>query len=190
MRRLSLSLSLCIYTYHVMYIYIYTHHIMYYIYNWIILCMYVYRERSNVVLVKVVSWIIVYVIEKYIYIYIYIYILFVYTYHYLHYTYRSVYEHNRLFRKPPLLEPPLSCAIIYIYIHIYDSLIADSSDKGSHGGQKKNNIEWNVTLQILSTVDSTGKNIGARKWPAQNVTTIVRNGRFVRPDHRSAVTTR
>ena len=70
------------------------------------------------------------------------------------------------------------------------SLIADSSDKGSDSGQKNNNIESKVTLQILSTVDSTGKNIGARKWSPHNVTTIVRNGRFVRPDHRSAVTTR
>ena len=70
------------------------------------------------------------------------------------------------------------------------SLIADSSDKGSHGGQKKSNIESNVTLQILSAVDSKGKNIGVRKWPPHNVTTIVRNCRFVRPDHRSAVTTR
>ena len=40
------------------------------------------------------------------------------------------------------------------------SLIADSSDRGSHGGQKKSNIESKVTLQILSPVDSTGKNIG------------------------------
>ena len=43
------------------------------------------------------------------------------------------------------------------------SLIADSSDKGSDRRQKKSNIESKVTLQILSTVDSTGKNIGARK---------------------------
>ena len=73
------------------------------------------------------------------------------------------------------------------------SLIADSSDKGSHGGQKKSNIESNVTLQMLSAVDSIdskGKNVGARKWPRHNVTTIVQNGRFVRPDHRSVVTTR
>ena len=68
---------------------------------------------------------------------------------------------------------------------MYNSLMADSSDKGSHGGQKKSNIESKVTLQILSAVDSKGKNIGARKWPPQNVTTIVRNGRFVRPDHRT-----
>ena len=78
---------------------------------------------------------------------------------------------------------------IYMYIYIY-SLIADSSDKVSHGRQKKNNIESNVTLQILYAVDSKGKNVGARKWPRHNVTTIVRNGRFVRPDHRSSVTTR
>ena len=78
---------------------------------------------------------------------------------------------------------------IYIYIYVY-SLIADSSDKGSHGGQKKSNIESNVTLQILSTVDSKGTNIGVRKWPRHNVPTIVRNGRFVRPDHRGAVTIR
>ena len=82
----------------------------------------------------------------------------------------------------------LSIVYICIYIYIY-SLIADSSDKGSHGGQKKS-IESNVTLQILSAVDSKGTNIGARKWPPHSVTTIVRNGRFVRPDHRSAVTTR
>ena len=89
------------------------------------------------------------------------------------------------------------CIYIYIhtyihtYIHIYRySLIADSSDKDSHGGQKKSNIESKVALQILSAVDSKEKNIGARKWPRHNVTTIVRNGRFVRPDHRSAVTTR
>ena len=73
--------------------------------------------------------------------------------------------------------------------YIIDSLISES-DKGSHGGQKKSYIESNVTLQIFSTVDSTGKNIGARKWGPHNVTTIVRNGRFVRSDHRSAVTTR
>ena len=78
---------------------------------------------------------------------------------------------------------------IYTYIYVY-SLIADSSDKGSDGGQKKSNIESKVTLQILSTVDSKEKNIGARKWVRHNVTTIVRNGRFVRHDHRSAVTTR
>ena len=78
---------------------------------------------------------------------------------------------------------------IYIYIYMY-SLIADSSDKGSHGSQKKSNIESKVTLHILSTVDSKGKNIGARKLRHHNVTTIVRNGRFVRPDHRTAVTTR
>ena len=69
---------------------------------------------------------------------------------------------------------------MYVY-----SLIADLSDKGSHGGQKKSNIESKVTLQILSTVDSTGKNIGARKYQRHNVPTIVRNGRFVRPDHRT-----
>ena len=72
----------------------------------------------------------------------------------------------------------------------YYSLIADSSDKGSHGGQKKSNIESSVTLQILTAVDSTETNIGARKFQRHNVTTIIRNGRFVRPDHRSAVTTR
>ena len=71
-----------------------------------------------------------------------------------------------------------------------NSLIADSSDKGSHGGQKKNNIESKITFQILSAVDSKGENIGARKLRHHNVTTIVRNGRFVRPDHRTAVTTR
>ena len=70
------------------------------------------------------------------------------------------------------------------------SLIADSSDKGSDRGQQKNNIESKVTLQIFSTVDSTGKNIVARKCQRHNVTTIVRNGRFVRPDNRTAVTTR
>ena len=74
---------------------------------------------------------------------------------------------------------------MYVY-----SLIADLSDKGSHGGQKKSNIESKVALQILSAVDSKGKNIGARKWPPHNVTTTFRNGRFVRPDHRSVVTTR
>ena len=31
-----------------------------------------------------------------------------YTIHYIH-TYRSVYDKHRLFRKPPLLGPPLSC---------------------------------------------------------------------------------
>ena len=76
------------------------------------------------------------------------------------------------------------CMYVCIYIYIY-SLVADSSDKGSHGHQKKSKIESNVTLQILSTVDSTGKNIGARKFQRHNVTTIVRNGRFVRPDHRT-----
>ena len=58
---------------------------------------------------------------------------------------------------------------IYIYIYIYicigmlHSLIADSSDKGSDRGQNKSNIESTVTLHILSTVDSKGTNIGARK---------------------------
>ena len=79
--------------------------------------------------------------------------------------------------------------IMNIYF-VYHSLIADSSDKGSHGRQKKSNIESNVILQILSTVDSTGTNIGAWKYQRHNVPTIVRNGRFVRPDHRCAVTTR
>ena len=79
----------------------------------------------------------------------------------------------------------------YIYIYIYSYfLIADSSDKGSDSRQNKNNIESKVTLQILSAVDSKGKHIGARKLLHHNVTTIVRNGRFVRPDHRSAVRTR
>ena len=68
-------------------------------------------------------------------------------------------------------------------------LIADSSDKGSDSGQKKSNIESKVTLQIRSKVDSKGKHIGARKLVHNTVTTIVRNGRFVRPDHRTAVTT-
>ena len=83
--------------------------------------------------------------------------------------------------------------IIILYTHTYtyySLMIADSSDNGSHGGQKKSNKESKVILQILSTVDSTGKNIGARKLRHHNVTTIVRNGRFVRPDHRTAVTTR
>ena len=79
--------------------------------------------------------------------------------------------------------------IIYIYIYTY-SLIADWSHKGSDRGQNKSKIESTVTLQILSTVNSKGKYIGARKWPRHNVTTIVRNDRFVRPDHRTAVTTR
>ena len=81
------------------------------------------------------------------------------------------------------------CIYIYIYTHIYTlyiySLIADSSDKGSHGGQKKSNIESKVTLQILSTVDSTGKITGAQKYQPHSVPTIVRNGRFVRSDHRT-----
>ena len=55
---------------------------------------------------------------------------------------------------------------------------------------KTKTTESNVTLQILSTVDSTGKNKGARKYQCHNVTSIVRNGRFVRPDHRCAITTR
>ena len=42
----------------------------------------------------------------------------------------------------------------------YISVIADSSDKDSDRRQKKSNIESKVTLQILSTVDSTGTNIG------------------------------
>ena len=29
--------------------------------------------------------------------------------------YRSVYENNRLFRKPPLLGPPLSCAKVSLF---------------------------------------------------------------------------
>ena len=33
--------------------------------------------------------------------------------------FRSVYENNRLFRKPPLLGPLLSCANTPIYIYIY-----------------------------------------------------------------------
>ena len=70
------------------------------------------------------------------------------------------------------------------------SLLADSSDKGSDRRQHKGNIESKVTLQIRSTVDSTGTNVGARKCQRHNITTIVRNGRFVRPDHRTAVTTR
>ena len=45
---------------------------------------------------------------------------------------------------------------VYIYIYIY-SLEADSSDNGSHSGQKKNNIESKVTFQILSTVESKGE---------------------------------
>jgi len=77
-----------------------------------------------------------------------------------------------------------------LIISIVNSLIADSSEMGFHGRQKKSSIESDVTLQILSAVDSKGTNIGARKWVRHNVTTIVRNGRFVRPDHRSAVTTR
>ena len=71
---------------------------------------------------------------------------------------------------------------------LYNSLIADSSDKGSDRRQKKSNLESKVTLQILSTVDSKGTNIGARKLVHHNVTNIVRNGRFVHPDHRTAVT--
>ena len=71
----------------------------------------------------------------------------------------------------------------------YSFLISDSSDKGSDRRQKKSNIESKVTLHILSAVDSKGKNVGPRKLRHQNVPTIVRNGRFVRPDHRSAVTT-
>ena len=47
-----------------------------------------------------------------------------------------------------------------MHTYVY-SLIADSSDKGSDSGQKKSNIESEVTLQILSTVDSTGTNISA-----------------------------
>ena len=82
------------------------------------------------------------------------------------------------------------CIYIYTYTHRYNSLIADLSDKGSHGGQKKSNVESNAILQILSAVDSKGKSIGARKCLCDNVPTIVRNGCFVRPDHRCAVTTR
>ena len=87
------------------------------------------------------------------------------------------------------------CMYIYIYIYTYIhiciySLIADSSDKGSDRGQKKSNIESKVTLQILSTVESKGKDIGARKWNPHNVPRIVRNDRFVRPDHRSGRPTR
>ena len=72
-----------------------------------------------------------------------------------------------------------------LIISIVNSLIADSSDKGSNGRQKKSNRESKVTFQILSTVESKGTNIGARKWPPHNVTRIVRNDHFVRPDHRS-----
>ena len=76
----------------------------------------------------------------------------------------------------------IDCDDIYIYIYIYIySLIADSSDKGSDSGQKNSNIESTVTLQMLSTVDSKGTNIGARKMRHHNLPTIVRNGRFVRP---------
>ena len=102
---------------------------------------------------------------------------------------------------PYLAEVRASETCIYIYIYIYIciymhiciyiySLIADSSDKGSDRRQKKNNIESKGTLQILSAADSKGENIGARKLRHHNVPTIVRNGRFARPDHRSAVTTR
>ena len=65
------------------------------------------------------------------------------------------------------LEAPSSSYVyVYIYIYIYICvfpLIADSSDKGSHSGQKKSNLESKVTLQILSTVESKGENIGAQK---------------------------
>ena len=60
------------------------------------------RARTKVVLVKVVSWIINYFPEWHsIYIHIPLISL---------HTCRSVYKTNWLFRKPPLLEPPLSCA--------------------------------------------------------------------------------
>ena len=102
------------------------------------------------------------------YIYAYIYI---YTHTYI-YVYIYIYTHVHI--------------VIYIYIYMH-SLIADSSDKGSDRGQKKNNIESKVILQILSTVQSKGKNIGAQKLRTNNVTSIVRNGRFVRPDYRRRV---
>ena len=79
---------------------------------------------------------------------------------------------------------------MYVYVHTYMciySLIADSSDKGSDRGQKKSNIESKVTLQILSTVESKGTNIGAQKLRQNNVSSIVRNDRFVSPDHRRRV---
>ena len=82
------------------------------------------------------------------------------------------------------------CGCMYIHNVCIFPNSCDSSDKGSHGGQKKSNIESKVTLQILSTVDPTGTNIGAQKYQPNNVTSIVRTGRFVRPDHRTAVTTR
>ena len=77
--------------------------------------------------------------------------------------------------------------IMIMIMMMINSLIADSSDKGSHGRQKKSNIESNVALQILSTVDSKGTNIGAQKLRTNNVSSIVRNDRFVCPDHRIRV---
>ena len=38
----------------------------------------------------------------------------------MHYTYSSVYENHRLFRKPPLLGPPLSCANMQIILIAYN----------------------------------------------------------------------
>ena len=66
-----------------------------------------FRARTKVVLVKVVSCIIYYSPEM---IYIYIYMVYIHIPLISLHKYRSVYEHNRLFRKPPLLGPPLSCA--------------------------------------------------------------------------------
>ena len=62
----------------------------------------------------------------------------------------------------PTSTPAWTAAFMYRHDICY-SLIADSSDRGSHGGRKKSDIESNVTLQILSAVDSIGTNIGARK---------------------------
>ena len=56
-------------------------------------------RKTKVVLVKVVSWIIDYVMNNQ---------LCLYTPLIALHKYRTVYENNRLFRKPPLLGPPLS----------------------------------------------------------------------------------
>ena len=60
------------------------------------------RARTKVVLVKVVSWIVDYFPEQYI---IYIHIPVISLHNYI-----LIYDNTRLFRKPSLLGPPLSCA--------------------------------------------------------------------------------
>ena len=69
--------------------------------------------------------------------------------------YRSVYEHKRLFRKPPLLGPPLSCANS-IYNHVSSMLrlsikpIHSGVHKGgfSKGGFSSSDIT--ITHRLLS----------------------------------------